>query len=252
MAICYVGLGGNTGDVREAFRESLRQLRSRGLEATSLSGLYRTAAVGQHAGPAFLNAAVQLQTTLEPEPLLDVLQDIERVLGRTRELHWGPRTMDLDLLMFADRVLDSRRLTLPHPACWYRRFVLDPLAEMASDVRHPERRLTVTELRDRLRQRPLPIVLMTDDAILKEQLTVEVSRRFGDQVEIGDVQDSSRKPVLAFCLSEGPCETVPRASLLRVAAESGDVANTVVDVIQAAIDTPVRIASPTEWNSSAV
>ena len=265
MANCYVGLGGNTGDVENAFRRSLDQLDSRGpvffkqlrcgrsldqLDSRdagvfALSGLYRTRAVGRQAGEEFLNAAVLLRTTLEPEPLLDLLHDVEHSLGRTRELHWGPRTIDLDLLMYESRIVRTPRLTVPHPACWYRRFVLDPLADIAAQIRHPERQLTVAELRDRLLQRPLRVALLGGEG-RREELSLEIARRFGTQVEIDHAGGSRGEPALSFCFPGANDESVPPASRLKV--ESGQEAVTcVLDVIQATLDTPVQIAAPEGW-----
>lgn len=245
MAACYVGLGGNVGDVREAFREAVRRLRSTGLDVTSLSGLYRTAAVGEQAGPPFLNAAIAVRTTLEPEPVLDLLQEVEQSLGRTRELHWGPRTIDLDLLLFESRIMQTPRLTLPHPACWYRRFVLDPLAEIAGSQLHPERRLTIRELRDRLQIRPLHVVLAGGDRTLREQLTCEINRRFGGQVEI-DALSASPEPAFTFCFPDSRLDDVPPASLVQI-VESVDAVSFVRDILQAATDIPERIAGPDDW-----
>jgi hypothetical protein len=98
--------------------------------------------------------------------LLARLLAVETELGRVRTTRWGPRTVDLDLLMFGNVVLDDGpALRVPHPACWYRRFVLDPLVEIAPDVVHPEKHLTIRDLRQRLLLRPLPVAVIagTDD-----------------------------------------------------------------------------------------
>lgn len=245
MANCYVGLGGNTGDVEDAFRRSLDQLDSRGAGVLALSGLYRTRAVGSQAGDEFLNAAVLLRSTLEPQPLLDLLQDVERSLGRTRELHWGPRTIDLDLLMFESRIIRTPRLTVPHPACWYRRFVLDPLTDIAGQVRHPERQLTVAQLRDRLLQRPLRVALLGGGE-LREELVLKITRRFGTQVEMDHGGSSHGEPALSLCFPDANDESVPPASRLKVESRHKAVSS-VLDVIQAALDTPVQIAPPEGW-----
>lgn len=116
------------------------------------SSLYRTEPVGFADQPAFVNAAVTLETELEPEHLLDFLLGIERRYGRdrSRDLPDRPRTLDLDLLLVGDRIVNSPKLTLPHPALARRRFVLTPLAEIAPELRDPVTGITVTELLEQL------------------------------------------------------------------------------------------------------
>ena len=115
---------------------------------TAHSHLYRTEPVGLEAQPPFVNAVAQIDTDLEPEPLLDFLLAVERRYGRDRTLDppKGPRTLDLDLLLVDDLVLRTERLTLPHPSLAERRFVLEPLAEIAPDLRIPGGTGTVEEL----------------------------------------------------------------------------------------------------------
>lgn len=129
-----IGIGGNVGDVRATFehaREAIAQLG----RVTS-SPLYRTAAVGP-AQPDYLNSVLAVTADdAQPLELLAALQEIERLLGRdrSREERWGPRTIDLDLLLFDDRVIDSPELRVPHPRMFERRFVLVPLLALAGDL----------------------------------------------------------------------------------------------------------------------
>ena len=129
MSLAYLALGGNLGQVAETIRWAGDQLSAHDqIHDLQTSGLYETAAVGGQAGAAFLNAAIRCQTSLSPDELLAVCQSLEDAAGRVRQLHWGPRTLDVDIVGFDDLIVEHPQLMLPHPAAWYRRFVLDPLA----------------------------------------------------------------------------------------------------------------------------
>ncbi len=149
-----------------------------GIEFLKSSTVHRTAPVGKDAGSGFGNAVAHLQTILDPLALLDRFQQIETELGRIRTLRWGPRTLDLDLLLYGDEVIDHPRLQVPHPACWYRRFVLDPWVEVGADVVHPVKRLTISELRARLLVRPLSLMLAGRDGDLRRQLLASLKKEF--------------------------------------------------------------------------
>ena len=132
MARAYVGLGANVGPREETLRRAVELLAAEdGVEVVGVSTLRETDPVGVVDQPRFLNGAVAVGTTLSPRELLDVLLGIERTLGRVRDgTRWGPRTIDLDLLVFADEVVDEPGLRVPHPRLQERGFALEPLAEL--------------------------------------------------------------------------------------------------------------------------
>lgn len=140
MNTAYVALGANLGDpaatVLAAFAALANLPESRVVRSSSL---YRTAPIGITEQPEFVNAVAELETTLAPETLLDALFDIEERFGRIRADKNGPRTLDLDLLLYNDQLIELPRLTLPHPRLHLRAFVLQPLAEIAPDLAIPGR-----------------------------------------------------------------------------------------------------------------
>ena len=148
MATVYIGLGSNLGDREATIRAAVDRLRAHPqIKVTAESSLIETAPVGGPAGqPTFLNGAAALETDLEPDALLDVLKGIERDLGRRPRTRWGPREIDLDVLLYGDRVVETSRLTVPHPLMAQRRFVLAPLSEIAPDARDPVTGRTVREM----------------------------------------------------------------------------------------------------------
>ena len=132
MTRAVIGIGGNVGDVAQAFREALAELDGTdGVRVIAASSLYRTAPVGGVEQDDFLNAAALLEVALGPVQLLQVLLATENSHGRTREIHWGPRTLDLDLLWQEGVVLAAPGLIVPHPRLHERRFALQPLVEIA-------------------------------------------------------------------------------------------------------------------------
>lgn len=136
MTRAYVGLGANLGDRRATLERALELLEAEeGIRLVAVSAFRETDPVGYAEQPRFLNAAAALETELGPRELLDRLLDVERALGRTRDgPRFGPRTIDLDLLLHGDRRVDEPNLTVPHPRLHERRFALEPLAELDPDL----------------------------------------------------------------------------------------------------------------------
>jgi 2-amino-4-hydroxy-6-hydroxymethyldihydropteridine diphosphokinase len=155
MTTVYIGLGSNLGDRQQHLETAKRSLDA--LPETRLlrtSEAHETDPVGQEDQGAFLNAVAELDTRLGPWMLLEQLRRIERESGRQRhtETRWGPRTLDLDLLLYGDRVIDHAGLTVPHPRMMERRFVLGPLVELAPEAVHPKLKRTAKELLEALDQ----------------------------------------------------------------------------------------------------
>lgn len=144
----YLGLGSNLGDRADWIRQTLNDLRTESnIEVRAVSDLRETAPVGGPPGQGdYLNGAAEIATTLEPLELLARLQDIEVRLGRVREQRWGPRTIDLDILLCDSEVIDLPELIVPHPRLAERLFVLRPLAQIAPDCVHPVLNKTMSQL----------------------------------------------------------------------------------------------------------
>jgi 2-amino-4-hydroxy-6-hydroxymethyldihydropteridine diphosphokinase len=144
----YVGLGSNLGDRAGHLLLAVRDMLDAGLDVIRLSSIYETDPVGNEDQPAFLNLVAELRgpTLPSPDQLLARLLRIEYSLGRKREVPLGPRTIDLDLLMVKDELVNTEFLTLPHPRLHLRRFVLVPLNELVPDLVHPVLKKTVHEL----------------------------------------------------------------------------------------------------------
>ncbi|WP_187263878.1 2-amino-4-hydroxy-6-hydroxymethyldihydropteridine diphosphokinase [Pontibacter beigongshangensis] len=146
MADIYLLLGGNLGN-RPAFLQQARESLAIEVGAiTSSSRLYETAAWGKTDQPAFLNQVLRLRTELQPEQVLLAIHRIEQELGRERVEHWGARVIDIDILFYEDLVLQTQRLTIPHPQLHKRRFTLMPLVELAPELVHPVLQQTVKSL----------------------------------------------------------------------------------------------------------
>jgi 2-amino-4-hydroxy-6-hydroxymethyldihydropteridine diphosphokinase len=145
----YLSLGSNLGDRIANLEAAIGSLRRSG-DVVAISSFYETEPVEFTAQPWFVNGVVQLETDKTPEQLLAAILKIEQEMGRRRTQLKGPRIIDLDILLFGSSVIESKGLTVPHPAMHERRFVLEPLAEIAAEVRHPVLKRSIRELRDAL------------------------------------------------------------------------------------------------------
>ncbi|HVP61073.1 MAG TPA: 2-amino-4-hydroxy-6-hydroxymethyldihydropteridine diphosphokinase [Myxococcaceae bacterium] len=151
----YLGLGANLGDPERTLAAAVEDLaRLADVSVRRCSSLYATAPVGP-AQPEFRNAVVALSTGRSPESLLSALLDTERAHGRVRAERWGPRLLDLDILLWGERVVDRPGLRIPHPELHRRRFALEPLAELDPGARHPVLQKTVAELLEAVRDQPV-------------------------------------------------------------------------------------------------
>ena len=141
----YLSLGSNLGERESNLRTAIEQLRQLG-ELVQVSSFYETEPVELTAQPWFVNCAVALRTELMPKLFLAKMLAIEQQMGRRRTQPKGPRTIDIDILLFGNSVISAPQLDVPHPAMHQRRFVLEPLAEIAPDARHPVLKRTIREL----------------------------------------------------------------------------------------------------------
>jgi len=140
----YIGLGSNQGNREHALRQALERLDAcPGIAVGRVSSFMETDPVGGPPQGRFINAAAAMRTSLGPAQLLAACHQVEDSLGRRRRVRWGPRTIDIDLLLYAERVVDEADLCVPHPRMHLRRFVLEPLCEIAPEAVHPVLHKTV-------------------------------------------------------------------------------------------------------------
>ena len=194
MATCHIALGGNVGDVFATMERGLDLLNHvNGITVQDVSHAYLTKPVGKCAGGDFLNAAAALDCSLSAFDLLKHLKAVEEAIGRHEDARWGPRLLDLDLLLFGDDIINEHSLTVPQPHLWYRRFVLDPLADIASEAVHPLHGQTIRSLLDCLDVRPLPIVLIGRHPDERRTLFGQLAE-FKQDVTFHDVSSTSALP----------------------------------------------------------
>lgn len=136
----YIGLGSNLDDPQAQVCLAVEALRKVNNDVTVLaqSSWYCSRAIGPGNQPDYVNGAVAIHTTLSPEALLDLTQSIENKQGRRRELRWGARTLDLDILLYGDAVIETERLTIPHPEIKHRNFVVQPLLDLDKNLQLPD------------------------------------------------------------------------------------------------------------------
>jgi 2-amino-4-hydroxy-6-hydroxymethyldihydropteridine diphosphokinase len=151
----YIGLGSNLGDRVENLRGARERIETSGIRIRRSSSIYETEPREMLDQPWFLNQVIETETTLFPRQLLARLLMIEREMGRIRAAPKGPRAIDLDILLFGNAVVHAAGLEIPHPRMGERRFVLEPLAELAPDLRPPRGRRTVRELLAEVKDQPV-------------------------------------------------------------------------------------------------
>lgn len=214
----YIGLGSNLGDRREYLDRALQVLRDRpGIEVVAVSSYHETSPVGGPPGQGdYLNAAAELRTTLDPEELLRALFDIERSLGRVRSEWHGPRTIDLDLLLYDDLVYEQPHLIIPHMHMHERFFVLEPLVEIAPGVAHPIFDCTIADLLWKLR-------VSTDDQERARKASAHVSPCPPPDPNIQPSGSPGRELAGQRVVVTGSSSGIGRAIALELAAAGADV-----------------------------
>jgi 2-amino-4-hydroxy-6-hydroxymethyldihydropteridine diphosphokinase len=184
MADCLIGLGSNLGDRGAQLDQACRLLCGHPqIQLRACSTFRATRPIGGPGGQeAFLNAALRITTSLPPEQLLLVVRDVEQQLGRERHERWGPRVIDVDVLLYDQQVVDTDELTLPHPRMAVRRFVLGPACEVAAEMIHPTTGWSIARLLQRLDELPRYVAIAGTDPAQTAHLAVTVAQRAGAHV----------------------------------------------------------------------
>ncbi|NLV73321.1 MAG: 2-amino-4-hydroxy-6-hydroxymethyldihydropteridine diphosphokinase [Chloroflexi bacterium] len=154
----YIGLGSNVGQRAEQIQESLERMGAHGIVVTAVSPMYETEPWGVGNQPRFINGVCQAETELPPDALLQAVKAVEQELGRQPGVRWGPRIIDLDILLYGDLTMHTGMLTIPHPGMLWRASVLVPMVDLASDLSHPLTGRTMREHLDDLG--PVPDVAL--------------------------------------------------------------------------------------------
>ena len=153
--IAYIGIGSNLGDKLHNCRHSINRIsKLPGYSVTKSSAIFKTEPDGVTGQDWYINCVAQIETGEGPYQLLKNLLNIEAEMGRVREKKWGPRIIDLDILLFNQEIVSSNGLSIPHPLLHKRRFVLEPLAQLAPDVVHPVLQQTIEQLRKKISKGP--------------------------------------------------------------------------------------------------
>lgn len=234
---CWVSLGGNVGDVRQTFHAARECLASHDdIVVGRQSGLYRTIPMGTQSADPFLNAVCEVTTRLGPRELLGILQSIENRLGRIRDVRWGPRTIDLDLLSCANQVVNEPDLTIPHPGTLYRRFVLDPLVEVDPHWIHSKCQRSAAELLTRLKKRPLIVSLLDCSQDQLAWMATQIETAFPDVQFVPTTNRSN--DALSFQLTS--TSTADHMDVIDLSRAPGSPMDQLSSAFTAIFDVPVR------------
>lgn len=151
MHSAYIGFGSNIGDRLNYIQNAIDAIsQTEGITLHQISSIYKTAPVGYDVQDDFLNGVIEIQTDLPPLILLHTLKHIETLVGRQHRSRWGPREIDLDILIYENVCIRTEKITIPHPEMHHRKFVLVPLAELAPDLLHPIAKRTITDILNNL------------------------------------------------------------------------------------------------------
>ncbi len=234
MHDCLIAFGSNLGDGKAILKQALdRLLATSGIESLKSGVPLETVPIGGPAGQSkFVNAAIRLQTILPATSLHQRLIQIEQELGRVRSQRWGARSIDLDLLLFDDLILETPSLVVPHPRMSYRRFVLEPARKIAGEMRHPISQLTVNELIQHLDQTSRLILWVTPRSpevlgyhrrLLANEVLSDWTLKLVDQFEeYQSLRDQAKLLVSSRDLFWRWPESCFRGPLLRLASEDSD------------------------------